>query len=114
MREEHPLLFFQPVPRQSFGSIVFPAPRLLRPQLQCYSQGEVWHYCDIRNSGLHLEINFTDLAIKTETLCPTQVTGALSPPLVPHLKKQLTSCTNTPSLCAIQIPIFYGCLNITQ
>ena len=44
--------------------------------------------------------------MKTETLCPTQVTGALSPPLVPHLKKQLTSCTNTPSLWAIQIPIF--------
>lgn len=114
VQEEHPWLFSQPVLRQSYGSIFFPAPHLSRPQLQCYSQGKVWNYCDIRNSGLYITNQFHRCdnenrdTVLHKSLEPCHLTPTSTP------RKQWTSCTYTPSLWARQIPYFCDCLDITQ
>ena len=100
VREEHPWLFFQPVLRRSSGSIVFQAPHLSRPQWQCYSQGKVWHNCDIRNSGLHITNPFDRFDNENrDNLFYTShwsiVPPLLTPPPPPPLKAMNFSKANT-------------------
>ena len=62
-------------------------------------------------------INFTDLTVKMETLCSTQVTvGALCPSLLLHLHPPENNLLHVQTPHPFEqgkYPVFCGCLNIT-